>query len=191
LNSQLGQRLEIFGPWRANVYAGYAIAGIFALLGTAMLVWGLSQILTLRHAASPTARKEAKGDLILGLIVGLLLFLVSVVFGYLARIMSGNRLDIHEYGFRIWFHGGGGDSVFWQDVTRIEERLVPDAAPDLGVISLLIPTTAVRRIAIVRSDGRPFEFDRETVHRLGRLIKRLRVLAGQRAIEWKVVRQEE
>lgn len=187
----LGARVDLFVPSRANVYAGYILAGLFALAGLALLMYGLRQIpLLLGPPNDPTDRKDAMSALVFGLLLGFLIMGAGYMFGLVAWSLAGGGVEVCENGFRAWPAKPGSFAVLWSGVAWIEERFVREHIP-AGYGGLLIPRKVMRQLAIVFRDGHtPFVWDRENFTGVGRLAKRLRAAADAHAIPWLAVQPD-
>jgi hypothetical protein len=166
----IGARLEVFGPWRANLLAGYVLALFCALGGAVIIGRALLQLPVLFNKPDPATKSAAGMKLILGL-GGLVLLGLAATFAYLAHRHAARRFDLHEHGFGYW-DADGAAVVFWPEVAVFEEQGHYDAE-------------LVRyQLVIFLRDGRSFSFDSESVYRLGRMRKQLRAVAAAQGIPW-------
>ncbi|MBM3982788.1 MAG: hypothetical protein FJ304_21460 [Planctomycetes bacterium] len=166
----IGARLDVFGPWRANLIAGYVLALLCAAGGAVLVVRALLQLPVLFNKPGPETRSAA-GFTFLGVLPGLLLLGFAGLFAYLAHSFAARRFELYEHGFGYW-DTSGGTVAFWPEVAGFEEEAYYDS-------ELLR-----YRLFITLRDGRGFSFDRESVGRLGRLRKVLRAVATAHGIPY-------
>ena len=188
--SPLGTRLEVFNPWRANVYAGYILTALFALGGLFWVCYGCAHLVVAVRLPPNSEERKAAGREFLLAFLGFELLMLAVVFGWYTRLVARSRLELCEHGFRYQGCGIAECNVLWLDVIRIEEHFVEDATPaELFPMDLVFAAKVIRQFVIFHRDGRGFSFDRETVYRLGRFGKSLKTAAERHAIPWVIVGQ--
>ena len=59
--SPLGSRIEVFFPWRANVYAGYVLTALLVLGAFGLTVWGLADFLEAVKLPRDSEERKAAG----------------------------------------------------------------------------------------------------------------------------------
>lgn len=164
----IGARLDVFGPWRANVLAGYAIAALCAT-GGAVLVARVLMGLPVFFKKLDTNLKLFAGGM------SVVLFGLAGLFAYLAHRHAARRFDLHEHGFGYWDTRGGA-VAFWPEVAGFEVVFT--------YVRIYNPPRELCKLIITLRDGRQFRFDRETMSRFGRFKKLLQAIAAAHGIPW-------
>ncbi len=176
----LGKLEETFKPSLANVAAG-------VILGLGLVIGGIA--LAVYIALKPAGPNETSGDhfakYAIMAVGGLLLPLMggALVFGM--RELAAHRVLLHEHGFQ-YLSGKSVDVCHWQDVTEIREVFTHE---ELKVAKL--PGAKIKQVSrsfvVLRSDGKEFGFDGNSINRLTHFGEWLKYASGQFEIPWREV----
>src|SRR5438067_548174 len=118
---ELGDRLEVFGPSRANIAAGFIITALITLGGVLLVVWGVTGLPEPAGGPRPADKDEPKLRIALA-VLGVVMLVPALAFGIYARHLLSFRMDWHANGFR-YRAGERNRVVLWSDIERVIETV--------------------------------------------------------------------
>jgi len=188
--TELGHRIKVFRPWKANIVAGYAFSVIMVVAGAALV--GFPPLAPDHWNLSLDVEKGwywlAVGSFSL---IGLGLVIGGVILAVYSRRLASSWVEVCTHGFRNC-RGATDVSVRWTDISRIKETIRYDYDTALGKklrtkIRLPTVTNCIRSYRIMTKEGEEFCFNGNSIKGIKRFAELLREHANRLSLLWETV----